>query len=253
MFCLFLLSSLSTPFALTPSSVYSWIDQQASNEHAKFFHEYGTLSESFHTDLLKWSNTQLKRSTKAAITLHQTEQCTEGALFKSMSPTKVAPNGSETEHQFVESLFLIESSYCLPSVDLQKTYDVFMSTDFRINVMPQVVSFTKSGQTSCVQSSGVTGILLPSEYCTINRILQDTQNILVYSSLSSAKTDPEHQPLYFREEIILFSQMSTGVAVYRATFSRSQDLGMTSKYLLRNTVDSSQAKICDELYQWLQK
>ena len=253
MFCLFLLSSLSTTFALTPSSVYSWIGQHAPTEHAKFFHDYGNLSESFHTDLLKWSNTQLKRSTKAAITLHQTEQCTEGALFKSMSPAKVAPNGSDTEQQFVESLFLIESSYCLPNVDLQKTYDVFMSTDFRINVMPQVIGFTKSGNTSCVQSSGVTGILLPSEYCTTNRIFQDQYNIVFYSSLSSAKTDAEHQPLYFREEIILFSQMPTGVAVYRATFSRSQDLGMTTKYLLRNTVDSSQAKIRDELYQWIQK
>ena len=99
----------------------------------------------------------------------------------------------------------------------------------------------------------MTGILLPSEYCTYNRELRDSQTILLYSSLQSAVTDSEHQPLYFREEVILFSQLSTGVAVYRATFSRSQDLGTTTKYLLRNTVSSSQSKIRDGYYEWLHK
>ncbi len=148
---------------------------------------------------------------------------------------------------------MIESSYCLPDVKLKQAYSVFMSKEFRLDVMPQVVGFTQQGDTSCVESSGVTGILLPSEYCTFNRIKQDEETVVVYTSLSSAYTDPAHQPLYFREEVIVFSQLSNGVAVYRATFSRSQDLGTTTKYLLRNTVSSSQGNIRDGYYEWLTK
>lgn len=249
---LFLLSVQPTQ-ALAPSAVYTWIEESSSTAHAEFFHDYGMLSEDFHQLLQIWSTTQLKRSAKSSLTLHQQDKCTEGALFKSMNPKTVAPSGSELEQRFIESLFLIESSYCLPNVTLQKSYDVFMSKEFRLDVMPQVVGFTKNGSSSCVQSDGVTGILLPSEYCTYNRHIQDSQSIVVRTSLSSAFNDKAHQPLYFREEVIVFSQLSTGVAVYRATFSRSKDLGTTTKYLLRNTVSSSQSNIRDGYYEWLNK
>ena len=248
-----LYSSMLSAYALEPAQIYSWIGTHAPTHHAEFFHAYGDLSKEFHKTLISWSNTQLKRSAKSAAKLHQQDQCTEGALFKSMNPTSVATNTSANETRFIESLFLIESSYCLPNIKVQQAYDVFMSKDFRLGVMPQVIGFSKTRNGTCVQSEGVTGILLPSEYCTYNRELRDDQTILLYSSLQSAVIDSEHQPLYFREEVILFSQLSTGVAVYRATFSRSQDLGSTTKYLLRNTVSSSQSKIRDGYYEWLQK
>ena len=239
--------------ALEPAQIFSWIGSHMPTYHAEFFHAYGDLSKEFHQTLVLWSNTQLKRSAKSAAQLHQQDQCTEGALFKSMNPTSVAKNISAHETKFIESLFLIESSYCLPNVKVQKAYDVFMSKDFRLDVMPQVVGFSENHNGTCVQSSGITGILLPSEYCTYNREIKDSETILIYSSLQSAKTDAEYQPLYFREEVILFSQLSSGVAVYRATFSRSQDLGSTTKYLLRNTVSSSQSNIRDGFYEWIQK
>ena len=248
-----LYSSILSAYALEPTQVHSWIGSQAPTHHAEFFHTYGELTESFYRTLISWSNSQLKRSAKSAVVLHQQNQCTEGALFKNMSPKSVYGDASPEETVFLESLFLVESSYCLPDVQLQHAYDVFMSKDFRVNVMPQVIDFKKTSNGSCVKSSGVTGILLPSEYCTYNRELKDPETIVLYSSLQSAYTDPEHQPLYFREEVIVFSQLDTGVAVYRATFSRSQDLGTTSKYLLRNTVSTSQSKIRDSYYERLQK
>lgn len=252
MVSLFFLSMFSA-YALEPATVYSWIDGHGPTYHAKFFHDYGELSEVFHTTLLEWSNNQLKRSTKSAAKMHAEDQCTEGALFKSMTSSTIAPNATVKETQFIESLFMIETSYCLPEVNLQHAYDVFMSPEFRLDVMPQVVGFTKTSNGSCVESEGVTGILLPSRYCTDSRETRDSTGILVYTSLYSAYTDTEHEPLYFREEIVLFSQLSNGVAVYRVTFSRSKDLGTTTKYLLRNTVSSSQSKIRDGYYEWLKK
>lgn len=248
-----LYSSIISAYALEPATVYSWIGSNAPAYHAKFFHDYGNMSEEFHSTLLKWSNTQLKRAGKSAVSLHASDQCNEGALFKSISPKSVTSTSSELESRFIDSLFMIETSYCIPDVTLQHAYDVFMSKEFRLDVMPQVIGFTKTANGACVRSDGVTGILLPSEYCTDHRQTQDDRNILLYSSLYSAYTDEDHQPLYFREEIILFSQLSNGVAVYRMTFSRSGDLGSTTKYLLRNTVSSSQGRIRDGYYEWLQK
>ena len=240
-------------YGLESTQIYSWIGSQAPTHHAEFFHAYGDLTESFYRRLISWSNSQLKRSAKSAVVLHQQNQCSEGALFKSMNPKSIVPETSIEESRFLESLFLVESSYCLPNIKLQHAYDVFMSKDFRVDVMPQVTDFSKTTDGSCVQTSGVTGILLPSQYCTLNRELKDSQTVVLYSSLQSAYTDPEYQPLYFREEVIVFSQLTSGVAVYRATFSRSQDLGTTSKYLLRNTVSTSQSKIRDGYYEWLQQ
>ena len=248
-----LYSSMISAYGLEPTQIHSWIGSQAPTHHAEFFHAYGDLTESFYRGLISWSNSQLKRSAKSAVVLHQRDQCTEGALFKSMSSKSIDPNTTVEETEFIESLFLIESSYCIPDVKVEQAYDVFMSKEFRVDVMPQVIGFTKTGNSSCVTSSGVTGILLPSEYCTHNRELKDSETVVLYSSLQSAYTDSDHQPLYFREEVIVFSQLSSGVAVYRATFSRSQDLGTTSKYLLRNTVSTSQSKIRDGYYEWLKK
>lgn len=240
-------------YALESTQIYSWIGSQPPTHHAEFFHAYGDLTENFYRRLISWSNLQLKRSAKSAVVLHQQNQCNEGALFKSMNPVSIVPDSSTEEARFLESLFLVESSYCLPNAKLDHAYDVFMSRDFRVDVMPQVVDFSSTANGSCVQTSGVTGILLPSQYCTLNRELKDSQTVVLYSSLQSAYIDPAHQPLYFREEVIVFSQLTNGVAVYRATFSRSQDLGTTSKYLLRNTISSSQNKIRDGYYEWLQK
>ena len=160
-------SSIISAHALDPTHIYSWIGSQAPTHHAEFFHDYGNVTDIFYKTLISWSNTQLKRSARSAVVLHQQNQCTEGALFKSMNPKSIVSSGSTEETRFVESLFLIESSYCLPTAKLQHAYDVFMSKEFRIDVMPHVIDFSKASDGSCVKSSGVTGILLPSEYCTI--------------------------------------------------------------------------------------
>ena len=138
-----LYSSMLSAHALEPVQIYSWIGTHAPTHNAEFFHAYGDLSKEFHKTLISWSNTQLKRSAKSAAQLHQQDQCTEGALFKSMNPTSVAPNTSANETRFIESLFLIESSYCLPNIQVHQAYDVFMSKDFRLDVMPQVVELPR--------------------------------------------------------------------------------------------------------------
>ena len=60
-----------------------------------------TLTESLYRRLISWSNSQLKRSAKSAVVLHQRDQCTEGALFKSMSSKSIDPNTTVEETEFI--------------------------------------------------------------------------------------------------------------------------------------------------------
>ena len=252
-FILCYLSFISASFGLSPVEGEQWVRSKAKQRHSQPFHEYGSLSEEFHTQVATWVTKQLTRSVRSTLTLHQQAQCIEGAFFKSMEPQKIIANVNGIEKQFLESLFLIESSYCLPNVELQKAYDVFMSEGFRTDIMPQVEAFSLSNTYHCVTSSGITGILLPSYYCSSHYTKTSGNHIIIYSSLKTATNDAEHQPLYFRDEVIILSQIGTDIAFYRATFSRSQDLGMTTKYLLKNTVSSSQSNIRDGYYEWLQQ
>ena len=111
--------------------------------------------------------------------------------------------------------------------------------DFRVNVMPQVIDFKKTSNGSCVKSSGVTGILLPSEYCTYNRGKR-SDTIVLYSSLQSVHRSRTSASVFQRRGDRLFS---TGYWCrgYRATLSLTR-LRTTSKYLLRNTVSTSQVR-----------
>lgn len=252
-FILCYLHLISVSFGLSPVEAEQWTRTKAQQHHSLPFHDYGSLSEDFHNQVVGWVTKQLTRSVRSTLTLHQQAQCIEGAFFKSMEPQKIIPNITGIEYQFLESLFLIESSYCLPNVELQKAYEVFMSEGFRTDVMPQVEAFSISNTQHCVTSSGVTGILQPSYYCSNHRTKITENHIIVYSSLQNASNDADHQPLYLRDEVIIFSQIGSDIAFYRATFSRSQDLGMTSKYLLKNTVNSSQSNIRNGYYEWLQQ
>lgn len=245
-FCIYLFAR--QVWAVEPSDAYTWVRQQIPTHQQQYFYSYGDLTEPFHQQLLSWINTQLARSTKSAINLHQQGTCTESALFQSMNPKKVLESPNIREQKFIESLFIIESSYCFPGATLDNTYNVFMSPMFREQFMPQVTAYTITKEGSCVQSSGVPGILLPTYYCSKIDQNQDKNHIIIYSSMTSVQNDANHQPIYVREEVIVLSQLPSGVALYRASFSRAQDLGTTTKYILRNTVDNSQTKIRDGLY-----
>ena len=196
-----------------------------------------------------WVTKQLTRSVRSALTLHQQAQCIEGAFFKSMEPQKITNVTCIEKHQnhFSHRIFLLftqcgttKKKKSLCPKDLNR-YNATSRSILTINTY------------HCVTSSGVTGILLPSYYCSSHYTKTSGNHIIIYSSLKTATNDAEHQPLYFRDEVIILSQIGTDIAFYRATFSRSQDLGMTTKYLLKNTVSSSQSNIRDGYYEWLQQ
>jgi hypothetical protein len=179
--------------------------------------------------------------------------CSDGAFFKVVDGKKIFSSLSEVELQFINSLFLIESSYCLTDTNLQEAYDVYMSPEFRMDVMPRVKSFTLTNYGYCIASEGIPGLILPAYQCSRSQVKQSDNTILVHNKLETRKIGSKFQPLHYREEVILFVSIPNGVALYRGTFTRSVDIGMTSKYILSSTVESSQNDIRTQYQEWLRK
>lgn len=238
--------------ALDPTDTYQWLNSQTqSSEAEEILIRYSGINTAFSDQLYVWTQKQLAKSASSAIRNHQSNQCTESTLFKIVDGHKHFSTLSERELQFANSLMLIETAYCIPNVSLQQAYDVYLSEEFRTNVMPQVSSFTKKGSIHCTESDGIFGIIKPASYCYKVRELRDKNAIVIQDSFHSVSQGQEFQPFYFREEVITFVQMSSGVGMYRATFTRSHDLSSTTKYLIRTTVDSSQGNIREQYYEWL--
>lgn len=245
-------SSIAT--ATTPTELSMWLNQQSFGpEPQAIFSLYPNINSVFFTEITKWTRNQLNRSAQAALKNFQSDICNESSLFKALEASKITPSAGIAEQNFVNSIILIESAYCIPSVTLEKAFTVFMSPEFRMDVMPHVDRITPTPYGHCVESSGITGILLPSTYCVTNKIRKSHDAIIVHSSLFSVEQGSAYQPLYYREEVLVFSTLSTGVGLYRATFTRSDDLGVTSKYILRTTLDSSQTSIREGYVDWLQR
>lgn len=239
--------------ALDSSSTYQWLNNQAqSSEAEEILTRYGGINTTFSDQLYSWTRKQLAQSASSVIRNHQSNQCTESTLFKIIDGQKHFSTLLEQELQFTNSLILIETAYCIPNVSLQHAYDVYLSEEFRTNVMPQVNSFTKKGSIHCTKSDGIFGILKPASYCYKTKELQATNAVVIRNSFQSVSQGDEFQPFYFREEVITFVQMDSGVGMYRATFTRSHDLSSTTKYLIRTTVDSSQGSIREQYYEWLE-
>lgn len=249
-----LLAFLQNVLALSPSSAHKWIlSLPTSVETQTIISQYNGLSAEFSSQLFSWMNQQLAKSSRSALSNHQENNCTESNLFKIVDGQKLFPTLSETEKKFTDSLVLVETAYCLPNINLEQAYSVYMSEEFRTDVMPQVISFQKNGSIYCTKGSAILGVIKPSQYCQFSHTKKDEGSIVLRNALHSVASGDSFQPFYIREEIISFVQMKDGVGFYRATFTRSDDLNSASKYILRTTVDSSQSNIREQYYDWLKK
>ena len=77
----------------------------------------------------------------------------------------------------------------------------------------------------------------------VNTLTRD-KSIVSHSILKKSEFNSDYQPVYYREEVLVIAQVSEKTTgIYRVTFTRSDDLGMASKFLIQSTVDSSQESI----------
>ena len=249
---MYLFLTLSIASALGTADLKKWLANNHSNSKT-ILSEYPSLSPHFVDGFLNWSQGELSKSAASAFSNFQNGRCSDGAFFKIVDGAKVLPESSDVELVFMNSVFLIESSYCLTDTTLKEAFDVYRSPEFRIDVMPRVKEFSIQSNLTCIRTEGVAGITLGSHYCSRSTVRHTPNYILVHNALDSRYVGSNYQPLFYREEVLLFFSIPDGVALYRGTFTRSVDIGFTGKYLLQNTVNASQSEIREHYQEWLRQ
>ena len=191
------------------------------------------------------------------------KNCKESYVLQHSSDFPL-PSQNETEKLFTQSLFAIETIHCIPNRTPEEVRQQYHSTEFRIDIMPGVSSFSMQAlteidipqtkrQISCTTTEGMTGITLPSSYCMEHLMWSDpnTSTFVELASLYSNNRSTELQPIYFRQESLLFSKYNgtqgKGTVIYRYTLTRSMDLGRTSIFFLDKTLYYSHHRIREGL------
>ncbi len=147
---------------------------------------------------------------------------------------------------------MVESVYCLDSGTAAETFKVYTTSDFRINVMPLVDSYSVSGDQMCLSTEAKAGLLKPTSFC--HEIVSFDGPTLWGQAgwLVSNDPSPEIQPLYFRETVVVFvDRPDGGVAGYRGVVTRSRDLGTLQRTVLRTIVGAGHSKVENGLKQRL--
>ena len=113
---------ITVSFAMSSNTIYQWLIQEnPTSKSIPLLNHYPSLSASFSQELMQWTQRQLAKSAATALRNYQQGDCTEGAFFKVVDGTKILNSPTAIDLQFTNSLFLIESSYCLTELLLSRS------------------------------------------------------------------------------------------------------------------------------------
>lgn len=238
-----------------------WFDQQKHPQSIIKQHPYDVLSDPFIKEIqqivsqrtLGFYSYKYQNLTKNCVDKYDLHHGDDFAI----KPT------NDIEETFLYSMFAIETIHCIPNRKPQEVQVHYNSLDFRKNVMPGVDSYSrqtkdetsKAHDSSCTQTTGMTGVALPSNYCMQHNMWSaPNQSLFIeFSSLTSNKRSSDYQTIYYREETVHFSPYqnanTSGTLIYRYTLMRSQELGRTGLFFLERTLSYTHQKILEGLQE----
>ena len=233
----------------------AWLRQQSiPNGVHQSIARYGTVRDQFTQHLTPWLRRRISYLASSAHSKFLAGQCKPATYFKVFTSDNVPFDINSTESAFINSIFRIESAYCIQGSTVEEVYQTFMSSEYRLDVMPRLGQYSHNGRQTCIGTDAVPGVLKPSHYCLSVQSQKTDSSIISHSILNESTFNSTHQPVYYREEVLVIAKVSSDVTgIYRVTFTRSDDLGMASKFLIQSTVDSSQESIYSGLEKWLDR
>lgn len=248
-----LMMTLMSLMAAQASPTEAWLRQQATPAgiHQSISH-YHNLENPFPQQITPWLRRRISFLASSAQSKFLSGQCKDSTYFKVFTADSVPFQTQGIEKTFVNSVFRIESAYCIQNSTVDKVFSTFMSSEYRLDVMPRLGQYSYDGHETCIGTEAVHGVLKPSRYCMAVNTLTRDKSIVSHSILKKSEFNSDYQPVYYREEVLVIAQVSEKTTgIYRVTFTRSDDLGMASKFLIQSTVDSSQESIYKGLERWL--
>ncbi len=206
-----------------------------------------TVTDSLSTEFTQFIGSELRKDLIQRLAQSDSsidDLCVEHSNFISFEHL-TKPNHSSEDLLFLNNTFGIEQLHCIENASIDSILESYRSAEFRKQAMPGVVFFSselirqneKEDDLiqSCTQTKSGFGVSATS-YCMLEKERTWNSTVLIHSILRSTETEPSYQALLFREEALFLKTYKSGVALYRYTITRGQDLGRTGKYFLEKTL-----------------
>ncbi len=241
---------IAAAHAVTPQQVSQWIQSQTAADQLEELGRFGALPQGYPARITGWVRDQLARSTSLAVARFQEGTCQEGTRLRVLSPGLTGVSEGELADAFEGSIFRLESTGCLPGADLSDAARIYHSEAFRLAEMPGLTSLSITGDTACLFSDAVPGIMASTRFCLRTTEHTDEGLHLTHAALRDNQ-QPADQTMYLREEIVVLATIPDGVGIYRVTYTRAQDIGAASRMVLERTASLAQGRLYRSLEEWL--
>ena len=176
------------------------------------------------------------------------QQCSKIAKIQ-FSETISDSKSNETENKlavaFEKEILRVETLDCLGALDLEKVFQVFMSSEFQKKSISGLLSTASSPEINQVcQKTYVLG-LGTSDYCFTQDIWRNENTIVIHSFNETNKTAVS-APVYFREVLTVIEKTKDNmVSIYNLAYGRGPDLPFHS--IVKNIVSKQQARLIEQL------
>ena len=242
---------MSLAHADTPETIQQWILSRPTPAGQLTEVQRFGLSEHYARNLTQWVRIQLASHTRSAVQVFQQGTCEEVSQLQVQAPGFAGLPAEDTSGRFEGSVFRLETTGCLIAPDMATAEQVYNSSAFRTAEMPNLAALHRRGDQICLRSNAVAGVMAATNFCLTSSRMQLDNITVTHNTLTQNNTE-NASPIFYREEIIVFAQLSEQVAIYRMIWTRGQDIGMAGKAILQRTAGNSQSRIYRALENWMQ-
>lgn len=146
---------------------------------------------------------------------------------------------------FEKEILRVESLDCLGELDLEKVFQVFMSSEFQKKSISGLLSTETSPEINQVcQKTYILGIGT-SDYCFTQDVWRNENTIVIHSFNESNKRAVS-APVYFREVLTVIQKAKDNtISIYNLAYGRGPDLPFHG--LVKNIVSKQQARLIELL------
>lgn len=220
-----LLAQSAPPHSSDPSSssrlqLSSWlhnlaVPKEVSSNLALFQSDSGELSAKFITDFIQGIHRRVELELNAWSVVYEMDACHEKsfAVSNAIRGTDLDPSTaiSESEIDFLESLFYTSSQGCIniesPSVALNN----FVQPNFRQSLEDQVVLIEQKNEQTCFESDII--FYGKSYSCFKPNLFENAQFTVFQSWDTFTLNDSIYDPLFFKETAVVFRKIRVGTQV----------------------------------------
>lgn len=239
--------------ASSPDDVSQWLLAQATPQGQLTEMQRFGLSDDYAQHFTRWIRRQLATKAATAVSAFQDGRCDEASQLQVLSPGFPNLGTDEAITRFERSVFRLETTGCLTIPTLSLAEQIYNSADFRTAEMPNLAGLSRQGDSLCLRSNKVPGIMAATDFCLTSSRYQSPGLTVTHNALSINNTNSGTAPIYYREEVIIFAQLSDRVGLYRMIWTRGQEIGMAGKAVLQRTASGSQSRIYRALEAWSQR